>query len=686
MVDKTPAQITSGTANDASVVHASDATLTNLSRSHTERDISRLQGTAPLFSASKTYAVNDLVTESGIVYRNIVAIAVPAAFNPTDWQAIQTPWTSDIDAAGLNLLDFGYLESNAANPADAGTLRLGNNEGIAARNAGNTANLAILFDSDDNISTSSPINGLGGNLIFKSLNAERFRLTTTVVDFTAKIQTDSTTTTAGYRDLGFTADPSSPAAGDLYYNTTANKFRSYNGATWDELGVGSQTPWLSDIDADEFNLLNLGYIEMNDITEPATPAAGLIRLWAENDSGFDLFRYKGNNGQVNTLLQDDLVIARNTTGVTILEGKVVYFTGANGNKITIDLAQADVSATMPSIGFALQDIPHNTNGTVMLRGRVIGIDTSAFSAGDILYVSETTAGGVTSTKPIHPNLSQVVGVVTVSNPSTGEIDVIQGSLEGDESGTNQNTYLMGDGLAGTKTLGFVDNVGTQNVNVDNTQFEIALLAGSNHEISIGGSPQVTIDDTDIDIHFNNIIDVKYSEYSESTDPSTPAANKARLWLDPSVIINDHPRMVLKDENGINFDLSASGILVNTYNTEAIGNNHYLAVSGLNSSNGTFINRAVVLPRSCRFYNMYVVVTTNGTTIVTNIAVNDGAASPTILDIDIPIGTTGTFTNTDDFIDLQVATEIAYGFGLTTGGTLAVASVGMAMDTLRLLDT
>jgi hypothetical protein len=308
MVDKTPAQIIPGNANDDSVVHASDASLADLSRSHAERDISRLQGTAPLFQVTKTYIINDLVTQINIVYRNIIAIPVPGAFNPTEWQAVSIP----------------------------------------------------------------------------------------------------------------------------------------------------QTPWFSDIDADQFNLLDLGYLEMNDIAEPATPAANLIRLWAENDSGFDLFRYKGNNGVVNTLLQDDLVLARNITGSTILEGQVVRFTGANGNKITIDLAQANVSATMPAIGVALQDIPNNTNGTVMLRGRLTGINTNAFTAGDILYVSETTLGGVTNVKPIHPNLSQLVGVVTVSNPTTGEIDILIGSLNGDEDGTNSNTFKIGDGLAGTKSLELVN--------------------------------------------------------------------------------------------------------------------------------------------------------------------------------------------------------------------------------------
>ena len=72
MSDKLPYQITPGTPNDDSVVHASDADVSDLSRSHNERGISRLQGTAPAYSSSKTYALNDIVEESSIVYSNTI--------------------------------------------------------------------------------------------------------------------------------------------------------------------------------------------------------------------------------------------------------------------------------------------------------------------------------------------------------------------------------------------------------------------------------------------------------------------------------------------------------------------------------------------------------------------------------------------------------------------------------------
>ncbi|MDV7992064.1 hypothetical protein [Rhodococcus sp. IEGM 1374] len=35
------------------------------------------------------------------------------------------------------------------------------------------------------------------------------------------------------------SDPSSPVKGQVYFNTTSNKFRVYNGTTWDEMGTGS---------------------------------------------------------------------------------------------------------------------------------------------------------------------------------------------------------------------------------------------------------------------------------------------------------------------------------------------------------------------------------------------------------------------------------------------------------------
>lgn len=88
MSAKIPADITPGTANDGSKVHASDANVSNLSRSHDERDISRLQSAIKDYSASKTYEVDDLVFDNGTEYRCITQITVPESFDPAKWVSI----------------------------------------------------------------------------------------------------------------------------------------------------------------------------------------------------------------------------------------------------------------------------------------------------------------------------------------------------------------------------------------------------------------------------------------------------------------------------------------------------------------------------------------------------------------------------------------------------------------------
>ncbi len=113
MVDKLPFQITPGTANDDSVVHASDADVSDLSRSHTERDISRLQSSMPEYSASKTYAVGDMQSEQKIMWRCVIAITVPEAFDQGKWVRVGDNIPPFLDNSRWNPGDLS-LESDIA--------------------------------------------------------------------------------------------------------------------------------------------------------------------------------------------------------------------------------------------------------------------------------------------------------------------------------------------------------------------------------------------------------------------------------------------------------------------------------------------------------------------------------------------------------------------------------------------
>jgi len=125
---------------------------------------------------------------------------------------------------------------------------------------------------------------------------------------------------------------------------------------------------------------------------------------------------------------------RNETGATLTKGTVVYINGAAGNKATVTKAIATGDSTSAqTFGLVFADISHNNNGYVILAGDIAGLDTSAFTAGQQLYLSSTTAGAYTSTKQYAPNHLVYVGVVTRSHANQGSIEVrIQNGYEMDE--------------------------------------------------------------------------------------------------------------------------------------------------------------------------------------------------------------------------------------------------------------
>ncbi|CAB4152962.1 Intramolecular chaperone auto-processing domain containing protein [uncultured Caudovirales phage] len=137
-----------------------------------------------------------------------------------------------------------------------------------------------------------------------------------------------------------------------------------------------------------------------------------------------------------TLLSSDRLLTevRNTTGATIAKGTVIYLNGSSGTLPTIAKAQANSEATSSTTyGVVQNDIANNANGYVVVIGNLTGIDTSAYNAGDILWLSPTVAGGYTTTKPSAPNNSVYIGIVTRSNNTAGTIEVkIQNGYELDE--------------------------------------------------------------------------------------------------------------------------------------------------------------------------------------------------------------------------------------------------------------
>lgn len=114
-------------------------------------------------------------------------------------------------------------------------------------------------------------------------------------------------------------------------------------------------------------------------------------------------------------------IGKNSTGVTIGKTKVVYISGATGQKPNITLADASLEiSSSKTIGITRTSIANNADGYVITHGTINDINTSAFADGNALWLSET-AGEITNVVPSEPAHAVFIGFVAYAHPTQGRI-------------------------------------------------------------------------------------------------------------------------------------------------------------------------------------------------------------------------------------------------------------------------
>src|SRR6056300_1477056 len=134
--------------------------------------------------------------------------------------------------------------------------------------------------------------------------------------------------------------------------------------------------------------------------------------------------YDGSNW-VNDYNVHNFVKIKNETGDILYRGNTVYIVdGHNSNVANVALAKSDLPNTMPCIGIIHDDVANQGEGVAVAYGKVQNVNTSGFTEGQTVYVSNTVAGSVMSSKPFGPtDLIQNVGVCVKSDPSHGVIFV-----------------------------------------------------------------------------------------------------------------------------------------------------------------------------------------------------------------------------------------------------------------------
>ena len=130
------------------------------------------------------------------------------------------------------------------------------------------------------------------------------------------------------------------------------------------------------------------------------------------------------------------------------KGQAVYVSGADGTNVTIQLSTASTEAgSSKTIGLVAQDLANNAFGYVIETGLIAGIDTSAATAGQTVWLGNTPGSRVYGAPPADPSHSVYLGIVARSNVNNGEILVqVQNGYELNEL-HNVNAGSPADGEA-----------------------------------------------------------------------------------------------------------------------------------------------------------------------------------------------------------------------------------------------
>lgn len=245
---------------------------------------------------------------------------------------------------------------------------------------------------------------------------------------------------------------------------------------------------------------NLAGIVSEQYDTAATPPAIVAGLEAWDDGNGTLeVGLKGGNVSYK-YGQQEFVRAYNGSGSAMTKGQVVYIVGAQGNRVDVRLAQADAESTSAgTIGFVAESIANGAEGWVQVSGTLPKLNTSALTAGVAIYLSPSTAGAYTTTRPTAPDHTVILGWVERVSSTVGSIYVkVDNGYELDElhnvlitSAASGNT-LVYDAVAGvwenanlTAGTGISVTNGAGSITIANTG--VTSVTGTSPVASSGGA-------------------------------------------------------------------------------------------------------------------------------------------------------------------------------------------------------
>jgi hypothetical protein len=211
------------------------------------------------------------------------------------------------------------------------------------------------------------------------------------------------------------------------------------------VGSGEWVPYLGAKDNVDLGVYHLKASHLKLKTDLATiPTDQGSIYWDEDEETIAVIL----NGSTTKVGEDIFFQVKNQSGATIPKGTAVRFDGVVGASGRINIVPFLANGSNPSIyflGVTYEAIADGADGKALFNGKIRGVDTSAFSVGDILYASPTVAGGFTTTKPVAPN--NIISVAAVLSSGANGILLIRpqiGSNINNDEGVKITTPTTGD--------------------------------------------------------------------------------------------------------------------------------------------------------------------------------------------------------------------------------------------------
>ena len=289
----------------------------------------------------------------------------------------------------------------------------------------------------------------------------------------------------------------------------------FNGSVWQKIdqswaqtGANSDITSLSGITG---GISTADYVTF-DTSPSSTPTTPGTLYWDSADGNQTLSLVMAGGTATQQIGEEQYFRIKASSAIT--NGQVVMFTGTVGASGALTGAPATglTAATASYVmGIATQDIALNGWGYVTSFGLVRQLNTAAFTAGQILYLDPTVAGGLTATVPTAPAPKVQVCACVYSSASNGSLFVrpafggTLGQFEGDVSFTSlaNGNLVVRDQTAGvwknaniTAGSGVSVTNGAGSITVTNTAPDQTVALTSGTGISVTGTyPNFTVTNT-----------------------------------------------------------------------------------------------------------------------------------------------------------------------------------------------